>query len=251
MRLLQHLTHLVAPPVCTLCGGPGQVRDGLWGLDLCSHCEAACPRLAAACPRCALPMAVGPCPHCHAAPPPWQAAFSPFRYASPVDHMIIELKFGHDLAFARVLGTLLARSRAASSTPLPDCLIPLPAHPARYRERGFCQTREIARHTARRLRAAGKDLPVRCDLLQRTRATRAQSGLPDAAARAANLQGAFAVPAGRRVPPRIALLDDVMTTGHTAAAAARALGAAGARHIEIWCCARTLRPAAEGPGPIC
>src|SRR5690606_11530101 len=127
--------------------------------DLCPHCQAACPRAA---PE----------------PPPLEHAFCLFRYENPIDRMIVRLKFQHDLAMARVLGTLLAHARRASDLPLPECIVPLPLHPSRYRERGFCQTTEIAHHVASRLRApGGAALPVRPDLLLRVRATRAQSGL--------------------------------------------------------------------------
>lgn len=222
MRLIQHLAHLIAPPVCVLCGADGQSLDETWGLDLCIHCEAACPR----------------------APPgsaPLASAFCLFRYEDPVDQLILRLKFQRDVAPARVLGTLLARALRAAQHPLPECLVPMPLHRSRYRERGFCQTSLIARHVASRLRsAAGTRLPLRRDLLQRVRATRAQSGLP-AAERARNLDGAFACPARGRLPRHVALLDDVLTTGHTARAAIEALHAAGVPRVELWCCARALR----------
>jgi len=222
MRLLQHLTSLIAPPVCVLCAGPGQHLDEPWGLDLCSHCEAACP-------------AAGP------EPPPFEAAFCLFRYEDPVDLMIQRLKFQHDLAQARVLGTLFARTWRHARLPLPECLVPMPLHVARYRERGFCQTTEIARHIAHRLRSpAGRPLRVRCDLLRRVRATHAQSGLPDSE-RAANLQGAFTCRPAAAMPRHVALLDDVLTTGNTVQAAMTALRIAGVERIDVWCCARALR----------
>jgi predicted amidophosphoribosyltransferase len=122
----------------------------------------------------------------------------------------------------------------------------MPLHASRHRERGFNQTAEIARHIAPRLRdCAGKRLPVRCELLQRIRATAAQSELP-AEERAANLVGAFHAGNGHAgeggpLPRHVAVLDDVMTTGHTAAAAALALKGAGCRRVEIWTCARALQ----------
>lgn len=222
VRLAQRLTHLVAPPVCILCGGPGQSLDEPWGLDLCIHCEAACPRAA---PE----------------PPPWQQAFCLFRYEDPVDLMIQRLKFQRDIAQARVLGTLFARAWRASGREQPDCIVPMPLHRSRYVERGFCQTTLLARHIARRLGRDGRPPPpVRTDLLRRVRATRAQSGL-DAAERARNLAGAFACPAGLHLPRTVALLDDVLTTGHTASTAIGVLRAAGIPRVELWCCARALR----------
>ncbi len=180
---------------------------------------------------------------------PFDAIFCLFRYRHPVDQMITRLKFHGDLAFARVLGTLFARARRDTGQPLPECIVPMPLHRQRYRERGFCQTTELARHIAPRLRdARGRRLPLRADLLRRVRATPPQSGLP-AEERAHNLQGAFAVPAHAPLPRHVALLDDVMTTGHTAMAAAAALKAGGIAEVEIWCCARALRDNAAPPWP--
>jgi predicted amidophosphoribosyltransferase len=90
-------------------------------------------------------------------------------------------------------------------------------------------------------------MPMRCGLLQRVRATCAQSGL-DAAARAANLRDAFQVAQVDNLPRHVALLDDVLTTGHTAQAAAAALRAAGVEYIEVWCCARAQRHDARDYG---
>lgn len=266
--MLQKVTDLIAPPVCVLCNGDGQRLDELWGLDLCTWCEQACVSGADACPRCGEPGArTGICDNCLRHPPPYDAAFCLFRYEEPVDLLITNLKFRHELASARVLGMLFARRWIQSGRALPECVVPVPLHASRYRERGFNQTAEIARHLARRLRnPAGRRLPVRTDLLQRIRATHAQSEL-NAAERAANLAGAFQVRSALRgasrraarregqVPRHVALLDDVMTTGHTAAAAARALKEAGCARVEVWACARALRQAdrggAEGADPIC
>jgi ComF family protein len=205
-----------------LCGADGQSLDESWGLDLCIHCEAACARV---------PPEL----------PPLENAFCLFRYHDPVDQLILRLKFQRDVAPARVLGTVLARALRDSQRPLPQCLVPIPLHPSRYRERGFCQTTLIARHAASRLRgAAGARLRIRGDLLQRVRATRAQSGL-SAPERAHNLAGAFACPARVALPRHVALLDDVLTTGHTARAAIQVLRAAGVQRVDLWCCARALR----------
>lgn len=210
---------LLAPPRCALCGGAGQWLDEPWGLDLCIHCEQACRRW-------------------RDEPLPFDSAFCLFHYRDPVDQMITRLKFHADLVFARVLGTLFARAWRTAGRELPECIIPLPLHRQRYRERGFCQTTAIARHIAGRLRdARGRPIAVRTDLLQRVRATRAQSGL-SATERAANLDSAFAVAGCGQVPRHLALLDDVLTTGHTAMAAVAALQDAGATRVAVWCCAR-------------
>lgn len=220
MRLIQRMAGWLAPPVCTLCGGTGQWLEEPWGLDLCAHCEAACPR---------------------APDEPDLPAFCLFRYADPVDHMIQRLKFHQEIAFARVLGTLFARAWQVAALPLPECVIPMPLHRSRYRERGFCQTTLLAGHIAHRLRRPdGRRLPVCPDLLRRTRATRPQSGLT-AQARRTNLRGAFQCPTPARLPHHVALLDDVLTTGNTSGAAIEALRGAGIARVDLWCVARALR----------
>jgi ComF family protein len=227
----QKLTTSILPPRCLLCGGAGQQANELWGLDLCLHCEAALPR----CPT----MSGGPDPTGRGL----DAIRALFLYEDPVDRLITELKFRGELAGARVLGTLLARHLVEQDIRLPHLLVPLPLHAARYRERGFNQAAAIASHVASRTGVA-----VDSSLLLRVRATAPQTTL-DAAARRSNCRGAFAVNTGRHAPARVALLDDVMTTGSTAEAATAALRAAGARHVELWVCAVALRPGVDAQDP--
>lgn len=215
----QKLTTSVLPPRCLLCNGPGQSGDELWGLDLCPHCEAALPR-----PSPPEPSRAG-----------LDASRALFLYEDPVDRLITGLKFHGELAGARVLGTLLARHILAQNVRLPQWLVPMPLHAARYRERGFNQAAAIAAHVAARTGVALDN-----SLLLRVRATAPQTTLT-AAERRGNCEGAFAVHPGRHSPARVALLDDVTTTGSTARAAAEALRAGGARHVELWVCAMALR----------
>jgi len=106
-------------------------------------------------------------------------------------------------------------------------------HRTRLRERGYSQALEIARPVARRL-----DIPIGSHTLRRVRATAPQTGMT-VAARRKNLRGAFTWRAGNEVKNlRVALVDDVMTTGSTVQAAARCLRAAGAREVEVWVIAR-------------
>jgi predicted amidophosphoribosyltransferase len=81
---------------------------------------------------------------------------------------------------------------------------------------------------------------VQNDLLRRVRATPAQSGL-SASERSRNLHGAFACRPGVTAPRHVALLDDVLTTGNTAAAAITALRLAGVVRVDLWCCAWSPR----------
>lgn len=154
-----------------------------------------------------------------------------FIYAYPLDRLLHALKYNAQLAYADYFAAALADSVDR----WPDVMAPIPLAPARQRERGFNQSEEIAKRLSRR-----SGVPVVAGLV-RTRDTPAQASLPWQA-RAGNARDVFAalpLLAGQRV----AIVDDVMTTGSTMAAAAKAALRAGATHIEAWVVARTLPPA--------
>jgi ComF family protein len=214
------------PPRCIVCDAPGKA-----GVDLCVACLAALPRQGPACPRCALPQPDGRlCASCLQTPPPVDTAHAAFTYAFPLDRLLPRLKFHGDFAAGRVMALAMADSFAA--LPPPQALVPVPLHASRLRTRGYDQALELARPLARAL-----GLPVRCDLLERCKPTRAQSTL-DADARQRNLRGAFRLHPEARLPTHVALFDDVMTTGATLHAAAAVLRAAGVQRIDAWACAR-------------
>lgn len=230
---------------CLGCGEPG--ADGR---DLCRTCDSALPRIRVACTTCGLPLraaaAAGTgidapaavpggrcCDACNVAPPPIAHVLAPFLYAAPFDRWLPRFKFHHDLAAGRLLAELM--SDACAHAPRPQALVPVPLHQARLRSRGYDQALELATPLSRAL-----SLPLRTGLLQRVRATSAQSSL-QARDRHRNLEGAFAVVDGaekHKLPAHVALVDDVMTTGATLHAAARALLEAGVARVDAWACAR-------------
>jgi ComF family protein len=233
-----NIVHAAWPARCLLCAGTAPR-----GRDLCGDCAADLPTNGYACQRCALPLGgggglSGECGGCRSRPPPFDALVAPYRYAPPLHTLIAELKFGGRLAAGRVMADLLAD--ALVDRVVPDLIVPLPLHPRRLARRGFNQAAELAARLSRRL-----DCPAAFAGLQRRRDTSAQAAL-DRRARRRNLAGAF-VWAGERPPPaRVALVDDVVTTGSTASAAARALRRAGANWIEVWAVARTPDRRSDG-----
>ena len=108
-------------------------------------------------------------------------------------------------------------------------LIPLPLHPKRQRQRGFNQAQIIAEYIGR---ISG--MRLRSDLLMRTTNTKQQAKLKGDKQRKQNIRGAFALAKGvRDIPQGVVLVDDVVTTGHTAREAVSTLIRAGVRHVYV------------------
>jgi ComF family protein len=221
------LQNLLFPPHCRLCGDPAAAA-----FRLCPACEQELPWLAAGCLQCAHPAAAIPrCGRCQRNPPAFDSATALFHYQPPVDYLLKRLKFASELAIAPVLAGLLAERLATRATPLPELLVPVPLHRTRQRERGFNQAGLLATRLGRRLA-----IPVAPRLCLRRRPTQPQS-LLSPTARRLNLRHAFAI-RGRLPAAHIAIVDDVMTTGHTAGELARTLKQAGAERVEVWVIAR-------------
>ncbi|TAL88062.1 MAG: ComF family protein [Rhodanobacter sp.] len=225
------LHRFVLPWRCLLCDAAGAN-----GIDLCADCAAELPRNHSCCARCALPLAAPAalCGECQRHPPPWDAAWTPFRYGWPLDRLESRYKFGHDLAAGRVLSTLWRREPRPLA--LPSLLLAVPLHHGRLRQRGYNQALELARPLARALQVS-----LRHDVLKRVRHTDAQTEL-DAVHRRRNVHGAFMRREGIAVPAHVAILDDVMTTGATLAECVRVLKWAGAKRVDVWALARAPSP---------
>jgi ComF family protein len=217
------------PGLCRLC------RRWTRGA-LCTDCRRDCVMRRYRCERCAL--AVPPeqtvCGACLLEPPPFERSVAALDYDEPWRTLIHQFKFHDRVELAPLFAGLLLD--ALRDQPAPDLVLPAPLSEARLRERGYNQSWEIAR----RLGAARAD----ARLLLRVRDTPHQVDLP-LGQRAANVRGAFAVEPLRRreIEGRsVALVDDVLTTGATAAELTRTLLAAGAARVHLWVLARTPRP---------
>jgi ComF family protein len=213
---------LIFPRRCAGCG------VGAW-----PFCDACRPDLEPLqppwCTRCGGPAAddVPSCGNCP--PPPLTAARAAFRYAGPARRAVHRLKFSgwRDVASA------LADAMVVTAVPVDaDVITWVPLARRRRAERGYDQARALATAVSSRL-----DVPAR-RLLGRPVATGSQARRGGADRRAA-VRGAF-VPV-RTAPARVLLVDDVLTTGATAAACAEALVAAGAREVAVLAAARSLR----------
>lgn len=231
-QALTRLHSLLLPATCLACGGRG---DGLL-MDLCRECSVELPVNVQACRRCAIPLqgnGAEICGACLRRPPRQESSYCAYRYAYPIEHFVRALKYGRSLAHARVLGELLASYLKQRHAALwPTCFIPVPLATRRYRERGYNQVIELGRFLERSLA-----IPMRTDVMVRTRHTIEQAGL-SRNERRKNLRRAFAVV--KELPPHVAILDDVITTGSTVNEIAYTLRRAGVERVEVWAVARAV-----------
>lgn len=213
------------PQACLLCAA--QSGHTL----LCKDCDQALPRLPAdCCATCALPVPDGDiCGACLNHPPRYDRTTAVFIYDFPVDALIQACKYGGNLAIAAALGNALGKVVSESA----DFIVPMPLSAQRMRERGFNQALEIARRVSN---ITG--IPLLSDACRKIMETQPQVTLPWKE-RAKNVRGAFVCDADFS-GKRIAVVDDVMTTGATLNELARNLRQAGAAHISVWVVARTL-----------
>jgi ComF family protein len=209
--LLRAALELLLPSVCAGCGRA--VPTG----PLCAACEPTSADALGAAPR---------------ALSAWCAAIS---YEGAGAEWVRRFKYparglrGLDPAAEAVAFGLVRRLARSVPGAVPDLVVPVPLHPHRLRERGFSPAALLAR-------ACGREARVSCAplLLARRRDTPSQTGL-SRTARRRNVAGAFVARSG--APPRVWLVDDVVTTGSTLCEAACALRRAGAREVVAVCLA--------------
>ena len=233
-RAFDPILAVVFPAACPACGDPvPHPSEG----PLCAECWLRLPRHRGVVCRCGVPLGEGvesPCGRCRRGLSPFAAGVSLGPFEGALRLLVHELKYrGRRRVATRLAGLLLEDPAVRSLLTAGADLVPVPLHPRRRRERGFNQAELLAAALAR-----GSGLALAPGVLVRRRETSPQAGL-SSAARRRNVAGAFAVRQRPKVMGRtLVLVDDVTTTGATAAACALILRQAGAAEVRLVTVAR-------------
>ena len=237
---LTNCLNLLYPPVCQLCHRHrAGARDGF----VCGECRSHVRFVRTPyCERCGLPFEGDLttsfiCTNCNDLKLHFTSARSAVVAKTVVLEAIHRFKYSRALWFENFLAGLLIREAAPAllSGEKWHCIVPVPLHPVKLREREFNQAALLAAQLARATK-----IPLDEKILRRVNPTATQT-LLTRDARAANMKNAFVVRQGVRLGgKRIVLVDDVFTTGATTNACAQALRAAGAAEVCVWTVARGL-----------
>ncbi|MEH6582228.1 MAG: ComF family protein [Halioglobus sp.] len=238
MQMVNNFLEALYPVFCELCGLRSHRR-----LPLCSACQARMAPNNHSCQRCALPLppsatsAPRLCGGCQQQLPSYTRVLAPWLYDEHMAFLMHRWKFMGEQRLSGLLAGLWLEQLA--SAPTVDAIVPVPLHWRRLCHRGFNQS-ELLCHQLRRQNPLLRAAKLWAGLVSRRRTTATQSSL-DASHRSDNLRGAFEVchPCDGL---RLAIVDDVMTTGSTVDALAKVLCTAGAASVEVWCIARTPAP---------
>ena len=234
--MLARAVDLVFPPRCAGCG------DGAW--PFCDGCRRRLHALGPPwCERCGAPSWAGTASRCDDCPPEAiSVARAPFAFDGPARASVHHLKYGGVRGVGRALGAAMA----TCVPPGVDVITWVPLARRRKAVRGFDQARELAQAVGEQTGGTVRGL------LRRVVATGPQAQR-DAVARRESMRGSFVVRRRSSVRGHVLLVDDVLTTGATAAACAEVLLEHGAATVSLVVAARALlrsrRPAYTRPGP--
>jgi ComF family protein len=224
------------PTLCVAC------REPVAGEGVCASCWSKLSFIARPfCPRLGIPFVYDPGPEllsmeAIASPPAYQRARAAVRYDEVAKTLVHSLKYQDRTDLAPIMGRWMARAGSELLAEA-DALVPVPLHWRRAWHRRYNQSGALATVIGSR-----SGVKLKAELLQRSRATEQQVGL-SRAQRASNVQGAFRVPSDRQAEvsgARIVLIDDVLTSGATVDACARALLRAKAAQVDVLVFARVV-----------
>lgn len=216
-------------PRCLTCGAAETI-------GLCDNCAERLPAIGSHCPTCANGVADDnyPCGACLQRPPPFARLLVRWQFTEAVRGIILRSKYQTDRRALRVLEDEACRLLRAQPVHV-DAVIAMPITPQRLRQRGYNQSHYPAQAAARQL-----GIPLIAEAVFTKSGRVPQSRLRTHAARRRNIRDAFTVQG--ELPPRLLLVDDVITSGATLREAARSLRAAGVQEITALALAAAHRP---------
>ena len=239
MELAQKLLSSLFPSRCILCQQTVQESVINQHIEICTDCYQTLPHNNNCCTRCALPLPEDIqnevlCGRCVKQLPLFDYSRSLFSYEGDVIHLIHQLKFGEKISYARSIGEMLLKivnDELLQEQGRPDCIIPVPLHNKRLRERGYNQSTEIARVIVKKT-----GIPIVQDAVLRRRVTLTQTGLK-AKERQKNIKGVFSVIDVENYK-HVLIVDDVVTTGSTVNELTKVLKKNGVERVGVLSIAR-------------
>ena len=224
-NLIQHIRPASYCPVCS--------QKHRQFFALCMPCEKLLPRLGPACKHCATPLPDTTtllCGPCAVKTPALDYVYTAFRYEEPLRSLLQAFKYQESLYLTTFFSHLIQLSLTEDAKQT-ECLIPVPMHSKRLKERGFNQsvllTKQLAKETKLNYTLTA------CKKIIHT----AQQAQLDRQSRQINLNNAFII---KPLPfEHVTIVDDLITTGCTANTIARNLKQSGVTRVDLWCCAKT------------
>jgi ComF family protein len=241
MELVQKLLSQLFPSRCIICQQTVNSPAVNEHIEICPECLSSLPHNTTCCGRCALPLAEEIsesvlCGRCIQKSPVFDYAHSLFHYEDDIIKLVHQLKFSEKITYARTIGEMLLlklQDEILATNEKPECLLPVPLHKARLRQRGFNQSIEIARVIAKKL-----EIPMVIDAVVRQRSTDSQTGL-NAKLRQKNIKGAFRIEHEFNYK-HVLIIDDVVTTGSTVNELAKLLKRNKVKRVGVLSIARAL-----------
>lgn len=237
MKVLHTLQQLIFPYTCIICSQHSTLQK-----DICLDCLNLLPKFPSGCEICARHIPHSPhllsgitCGKCISNPPHFDRTLALFSYVHPIDKFIINLKFNHQLIYAKLFGELFVKHLKSyyKNTSFPELVIPIPLHQKRLKQRGFNQVFELAKSIKKHL-----NIKIDTNSCIKIKNTPPQS-LITFDERKVNIKNSFKIKYSIQAK-HVAILDDVMTTGHTVNELSKTLKKSGMQKIDVWCIARTF-----------
>lgn len=222
--------HLLFPHLCPLCLQTCSAKR-----LLCDDCWRILPQHQHACQQCGGPLINAHiCGKCLQSPPKFDQLHAAFWHQDCIPKFVIGFKFHHNFLYGKILAHALAMQikQTYQNNTLPNVIVPVPLHWKRQFTRGYNQSILIAKQLQRTL-----SVPVNTKLCQRKSATKRQTDLTYQQ-RKTNVSHAFQVKPHNY--QHIAIIDDVVTSGHTINSLATEFKRQSSVRIDIWCLARAV-----------